>query len=382
MRRFRPATLLPFVLVLAAVAWPTCADRSADGGGASGRPHRILLVTIDTLRADHLPWHGYPRPTAPSLAALTDRSLVFETAVSAASHTAPSHASMLTGLYPAQHGVLENGMSLGDDALPLARLLRDAGYRTGAFSSVSFLFGLDRGFDRFDAPAPIDEAAARSGEAFERYRPAVRTVDAALRWLDEQGETGAFAWVHLFDVHEWMRDEPVAADLAAVGAPSDDEHFRFLLSTDAINPSMSSEERAAFLEAIDRYDAKILAVDREVRRLIEEADRAAPGRTVALITSDHGEGLFAHGYEGHGRELYEEQIAVPLLVHATDGSLVGRTADLVRTVDVFPTLLEAAGVAVPPLLECADPALGARSLLPYARDGGRGEPGRLAFAQR
>jgi len=364
--------------VLALVAWSgvSCSDR--ESASEAARPHRIVLVTIDTLRADHLPWHGYPRPTAPALEALSARSLVFTNAVSAASHTAPSHASMFTGVYPGQHRLLQNGMVFGDDVTTLAGRLADAGYETGAFSSVSFLGGLQRGFSNFDAPEPIDEASARDGVEFDRYRVASDTVDRAIHWLDERGERDAFVWVHLFDVHEWMRDEVVADDFRAIGAPSDDAHFAHLATTYAVNPEMNGDVRAAFVDRIDLYDAKILAVDREIERLRQ----ALPSDHMLLVTADHGEGLGSHGYEGHGRELYAEQVEVPLIVHFSDERHVGVIDAVVRTIDLFPTVLDAAGLETPPLAKCADPALQARSLLRLTGPGADREPARLAFSQR
>jgi arylsulfatase A-like enzyme len=156
-------------------------------------PRNVILVTIDTLRADHVGAYGYPRPTTPFLDDLAGRGVLFENAFSSSSHTAPSHATMFTSVYPQAHGVLENGTALPEDLDTLAETLRDNGYQTAAFTSVRFLELLGRGFEHFDADRRLGGG----------------TVTAARGWLasDRDADRPLFLWVHVYDVHQYeIRD--------------------------------------------------------------------------------------------------------------------------------------------------------------------------------
>src|SRR6185436_12408394 len=169
--------------------WPVSVERLGEE-----RPNyeHLVLVTIDTLRADHVSCYGYPRETTPFLDSLAERGVRFTRAMSAVSHTAPSHATMLTGLVPAVHGVLHNGENLDPGALDLARLFASAGYETAAFLNVEFLRGIAGSFGRTEAFAVTDG------------HDSADVVDAALAWMEKErkGER-FFLWVHLYDPHEW-----------------------------------------------------------------------------------------------------------------------------------------------------------------------------------
>jgi len=294
----------------------------------------IVLVTIDTLRADHLGAYGYPRPTSPYLDQLGREGVVFWHAVAASSHTAPSHATILTALYPEQHRVLVNGQELDPQIPALASIAADAGIRTAGFVSVRFLAGLRSGFDTFDAEV-------EDGEVF---RTADGTVDRAIEWL-RQGDPGRrFAlWVHVYDPHQHV-----------VTTRMPEPEYRLMLEDSA----RRGKELLYFLQqeqgyprdelsgAIDRYDAQVAFVDRQVRRLFEAVGEAAPAsRTLRVITADHGEGLGNHGLEGHGKHLYQEQIRAPLILHGdTERLRHAVVTSLVRHVDILPTVAELLGI--------------------------------------
>jgi arylsulfatase A-like enzyme len=294
----------------------------------------LVLVTVDTLRADHLGLYGYPRPTSPYLDELGREGVVFWHAVTASSHTAPSHATILTSLYPEQHRVLVNGQGL-DPAIPaLAGVLSNHGLETAGFVSVRFLEGLRPGFETFDA-----EVA--DGEVF---RTANATVDRAIEWLEDREPGRRFAlWVHVYDPHQHV-----------VTTRMPEPYYRFMLE----DSERRGDELLYFLRqeqgyprdylsgAIDRYDAQIAFVDAQIRRLFEAAAEAAsPARTLRVVTADHGEGLGHHNLEGHGRNLYQEQVRAPLIVHGDTSRLRhGVVTTPVRHVDVLPTLSELLGV--------------------------------------
>ena len=355
-------------LSLALLALAACSRDAADE--APPTPRRIVLVTIDTLRGDHVTFDGYHRDTTPFLAELATRGAVFEAAFSASSLTLPSHSSMLSGVFPPQHGVVTNAQPLPAAVPTVPRALREAGWTSAAFTSVRFLKQMARDFDHVDAFDPKVH-----GEG--RYRANAATIAAAVDWwataTAAEPDRPTFLWLHLFDVHEHAEVEEIDPRLAAADADAlaatTHEHLQ-------LDFPMSPKHQAL----IDRYDTQILRTDAQLRTLYEtlEAD-GAPG--LWIVTSDHGEGLGTHGYFAHGKYIYNELIRVPLLLHRSDGRTPAvRVDDLVRTIDLAPTIADAAGATFAPR-PIRDEALDARSLLPLL-DPGAEEAGRVVFALR
>jgi len=298
----------------------------------------LVFVTVDTLRADHLSLYGYPRPTSPYLDELGREGVVFWNAVAASSHTAPSHATMLTSLYPEQHRVLENGHDLDPGIPSLAGLLQEQEIETAGFVSVRFLAGLSPGFDTLDA-----EVAER-----EVFRTANLTVDRAIEWLRARDQTRRFAlWVHVYDPHQHVittrMPEPWYRLMREDSARRGKELLYFVQQEQGY-------PRDALSGSFDRYDAQIAFVDDQIRRLFEVVAEVAPAsRTLRVITADHGEGLGNHNFEGHGRNLYQEQVRTPLILHGdTERLRHAVITSLVRHVDLMPTLAELLGVAASP----------------------------------
>lgn len=347
---------------------------------------RVVLVTIDTLRADHLPSYGYPRATAPFLERLAQKGVQFENALALMPHTAPSHASILTGLPPSLHGVLQNGEVLAAEVPDLAELFSSAGFATAAFLSVNFLSGIAGGFEHVEA----------------KTQTAQPLIDSAIAWVRAQQRGRFFLWIHLYEPHRWKKPEFVSPEaLAAVragtsvapaqlystlaklhGLPDPPPGEPFLMPWDEVLPNGQKERaptREAFLALTDAYDALILQADRELQRLHGALQGLGlPGGTLWIVTADHGEGLGSHGYAGHGALVYNEQIRVPLVFHATDGSLPARRVEaLVQHLDLLPTLAELLGAEVrtpnAEFLGC--------SLLPLLRGSGSALPQRFAFAE-
>ncbi len=362
-------------------AWPV--DFELEG---TPRYKRVVLVTIDTLRRDHVSSYGYFRPTTPCIDKLAAQGVVFDRAVAAISHTAPSHASMLTGLPPDVHGVLQNGQKLAPSARDLARLYHEAGFETAAFLAVKFLRGLSGSFAHVEVATPVGSTV----------------MDAALRWLKGRiAQDRFFLWIHLYDPHCWKGEDKIPdADWKIVrswGEPKEElvERWSRLHGLSAFGPgadfhlswydSEEEDERSdvesmdEYVGLIDAYDAQILHADAQVERLVRAmTDRSLLDSTLLVVTADHGEGLGSHGFAGHGGRIYQEQLLVPLVFFAGDGSLAPkRVGALVQLLDLFPTLAEAGGATVQGL----DPLLHGASLWPLLR-GENGWMERPVFSQR
>jgi choline-sulfatase len=310
---------LALAVVVGIAASGGCRRAAAPGASPGARPS-VLLVTIDTLRADRVGCYGYPGASTPVLDALAARGARFATAVTHVPLTGPAHASILTGLTPLGHGFRENaGFALPETARTGAFDFRRAGYRTAAFVSAFPLdrrFGFDRGFETYDDHLPKGNDPRRTPYV-ERFADA--TTDAALRWLEAPGKDGPFfLWVHYYDPHAPY--EP-PRELA--------ERFR-----------------------ATPYDGEVAFADRELGRLLAALDaRGALARTVVVAMSDHGEGLGEHGEGTHGLFLYDSTLRVPLIV-AGPGIAEGRVATTVaRGIDVLPTILDLAGIPGRPEIE-------------------------------
>ncbi len=333
-------------------------------------PQRIILVTIDTLRADHLGMYGYPRGVSPFLDDLADRSVVFEQAFSSCSHTAPSHASLFTSLQPAQHRLLVNGEVLDDQLLTIAELLSQQGYRTAAFTPVRFLNGLSAGFDLFGSS--------------EKYEPAEAVLTRAFEWLEKTSvETKSFVWIHLYDVHEWRvpkRLHRTSVRWVRENATLQRGELQAWLRANHGVPRDLGDLGPSILRSINRYDGQLYAVDEALEnffgkvRALGFADEA-----IWLFTSDHGEGLGNHHQMGHGRYIYDEEIRVPLLVHSPDGRFKpARVGPMVRLVDVAPMIADLVGAD---MMEQPIPVVG-QSLVPLLRDPRAKWTVNEAFSQR
>jgi arylsulfatase A-like enzyme len=294
--------------------WPVAVDHP---GPAEPEYDRVVLVTLDTLRADHVSSYGYPRATTPFIDSLAARGARFTRALAAVSHTAPSHATMLTGLVPAVHGVVHNGGELDPAAADLAEVFGAAGYETAAFLNVQFLAGIAESFGH------VAVRALGGGQGRRRVLDGGHVVDAALEWLDGE-RTGArfLLWVHLYDPHKW---KDVVLELEGSAAPiwpgaTPAGFLERVLDLHGLPPAVEGEPytvdwrvekktghqldvRSAerFLRCIDAYDALTLFADGQVERLSRAlAALDLPGRTLWVVTSDHGEGLASHGVAGHG----------------------------------------------------------------------------------
>jgi len=276
----------------------------------------VLLVSVDTLRADRLGAYGYREAETPRLDRLAREGIRFEQVVSPLPLTLPAHTSLMTAMSTSIHGVRDNApFQIPEGATTLAEQLQAAGYDNGAFVGSFVLhsrWGLNRGFDHYDDAFPYGQPGSIPGQV-ERRAEAV--VDAALGWLQQPRDAPFFAWVHLYDPHSpYSAPEPYAS------------------------------------RAGDRlYDGEVAYTDAQIGRLLDELEAAGLlENTIVVVTADHGEGLGDHGEPGHGMFLYDTTLLVPLIIRLPDQLIAGReVAEQVRLIDVAPTILELAAVALP-----------------------------------
>jgi len=281
----------------------------------SERPLNVLLITLDTTRADRLGCYGYSLAKTPVLDRLARQGVLFERAYAPVPLTLPSHASMLTGLYPPEHGLHNNGQAALPKGLPtLATELQAAGYETGAFVAAFVLdhkFGLQRGFETYDDDLSRSD---HSLHGHHQYRDGSLVIDAALEWLRPRSQSGKpfFCWVHLFD-----------------------PHF----------PYLAHEDRFGNQFADRPYDAELAYVDEQLDWLISTLEESgALDDTVIVVVGDHGESLGEHGELSHSMTVYDATLRVPLLVVCPKEGRPGhRVAEPVSLVDLTPTLLDQLG---------------------------------------
>ncbi len=373
----------------AAVLATSCAKRQPNADARRGRPPSIILIVIDTLRADYLGAYGFDGPISPNLDRLAEESVLFERCSSQAPWTTPSMASLMTSLYPEAHGVrlgpddprsLDGWRQRWSRAIPettttLAECLSDRGYRTAAFVANPWLvrgLGFEQGFDTFDA------------SAVERDdRDASMLLNSGLRWLRKMEPTGdpTFLYLHLMDVHgPYSAPDPdfdAVRDSAGLGpaltlSPSGLQNMeRYLLS-----PRWArSPGRRQLRVWRGRYAAGVHAADRRLGAFIQSLrDENLWDERFVIVTADHGEELYEHGGWDHGFNLWEHQLHVPLMIRLPRSEFGGsRIESVVRLVDLMPTLTKLVRADEPPDMTGSD-------LMPTATSRGVEEPPRLAFA--
>jgi len=289
--------------------------------------HKIVLISLDTLRADHLGVYGYPRDTTPKLDALAQESFVFDRMLAPAPNTPPSQMSMMTSLYPGRHGFTGEGDKLSPAIETLAERLRDAGLRTAGYVDGGFLhsvFGFNRGFETYD----------HRGGGLAQILPRV------FGWLDQHDSEAFFLFVHTYDIHApylspapyagMFHDRPYAGDLVAT-AKRLDEIFLKKIELDPVD----------LQHLVDSYDEGIRYTDSQIGRLFEYLE--ARGRfedSWIIVTSDHGEEFGEHGSVIHWQLYYQPNLRIPLIVRppgGVDGPL--RIAGAAELIDILPTLL-------------------------------------------
>jgi arylsulfatase A-like enzyme/Tfp pilus assembly protein PilF len=300
---------------MAAAALLASCKRSENHGGSGAppamRPLNLVVVTIDTLRPDHLHCYGYSKIETPNLDAIARAGVLFENAVTQAPLTPPSHASIFTGLNPPAHHVRDTGgFVLQPSTTTLATILQQRGWDTAAFISAAVLkkvFGFNQGFAVYDDQLPRPGKGHEFDEDAERR--AGETVDHAVRWLEAQSGKPYFLWVHIYDPH----------------AP--------------YQPPAPFREKYK-----DRlYDGEIAYADHELGRLFEAVRKKSPGNTLIAVLSDHGESLGEHGEYTHGVFLYDATLRIVFLLSGPGVPAGARIQAQARAIDFLPTILALMG---------------------------------------
>ena len=283
------------------------------------RQPNIVVLTLDTTRADHLPMYGYGAVKTPQLQKLARRGLVFEQCVTASPFTLPSHCTIMTGLYPTYHGVRINGdTALSEKHETMARALGRRGYDCGAFIGAFVLdgrWGLKQGFSHYDDDFDLNKYKQLDLGLVQR--PSREVVDAAIAWLSTRKEKPFFAWLHLYDPHiPYDPPEPYRSEYSGRG-------------------------RAGL------YDGEIASMDAQIGRFCDWLDEnGLADNTILILVGDHGEGLGEHDESTHGYYIYDYVVHVPLLIVTPFAPLQNRRIpEQVRTIDLLPTVEEMAGIA-------------------------------------
>ncbi len=320
----------------------------AQDGGSDDQPW-VILVTIDTLRADHCGCYGYPRNTTPFLDRMAQEGTRFERCYTTIGTTYPAHTAMMTGLHLPQHGVVNNRSAVfEEEAATLAGQYKAMGYRTAAFVSAPFLYKLQAGFDHLDNDAPEDLP----------YRWSENTVRAAMDYLEKQPSNAPqFIWVHVFDPHEWMRADEPQGDLESMAVESDTERealfeywtkyqAKFVKADEHSLSALRHGNKNYFIEKQLIYDSRIRYTDEWLAQLFDAIETArSSSEAIYLWTADHGEALGNHQYDQHGRYLYNHILQVPLIAYATDGAWQGMAkSEPVSHIDIWSTLAARTGV--------------------------------------
>lgn len=329
------------------------------------RPN-IVLISIDSLRADHLAYYGHSRDTGPAIDRIGTRGVAFANAVAQAPWTLPSHVSLLTSLYPRTHQVNDPSQRLAPGTDTLAAVLKSAGYATHAIVSGPFMqarFGLDQGFDTYD-----DSRAQGSHRKSHGAITSPEITAGAVRLL-ESVQRPYFLFLHYWDVHyDYIPPAPFDTkfDPDYAGAISSADFMR----SPAIHADMNPRDLEHLLAL---YDGEIAWVNSQIRGLLRELkQRSDFDDTIIVVTADHGDEFFEHGEKGHQHSLYQELLHVPLFMRIPGVERGTTVSQRVQLIDVMPTLLDAAGMPAPHTLQ-------GRSLLPLVQ--GRPRSNSLCFAE-
>jgi arylsulfatase A-like enzyme len=369
MRARRPeiASLFALACALAACspersAAPAPAPAPAPGPAVA---RDLILISIDTLRADRLGAYGHARPTSPRLDGLAARGVLFEDVSSTAPWTLPAHLSLLTGLYPSGHGVRTPRHRLHDDVPTLASVLAANGFACGAFVNSFFMgdrFGYARGFQPY---RNLVEAQERSGQT-------PKIVRDATRWLRSQRHRRRFLFVHLFDVHSDYKSNHTYEEMFTTPGASQFDGNTIVISMGIRGDIEIKPSDVEHLSGL--YDAGIRQLDDQLEPLFRFLERRKSLEdTLLVITADHGEEFRDHGGLMHGGTHYQELLHVPLILVGPTLPAGVRIAAPVSLVDVMPTVLDLLGIPAPAEMD-------GRSLRPLW-EGGDAEDGRPLLAE-
>lgn len=303
----------------------------SEAASSESRSPNVILIVVDAMRPDHLGCYGYDRPTSPNMDLLAGRSVVFETAITQAPWTKGAFSSIFTSLYPFQHSVTDWESVMPDSLVTLPEILSEHGYDTRC---VINMLGLSGRFNVLSGFAEIVELE-------KKYRDARETTDIAVRMMHEASDP-FFLVIHYFDTHEPYR--PPIQYLDMIRRETDPDPYDGGLEKPGKSGVVPSDDQ--ILRDMLMYDGCIRYVDTQIGRIVATIDEMGLGdNTLLVLTADHGEAFWEHGAAGHGANVYDEAIRVPLIVHYPDTfAKSGRVVEQVAHVDLLPTILEHLGI--------------------------------------
>lgn len=313
----------------------------------------VIFITIDTLRRDRVSLYGYPFETSPFLTKLSENGVVFDDAITASSQTAPSHTTMFTGLYPSNHGVVKNGLKLSSDKFSIFNLLQANGIKGQAFTATKFLNGAT-GFPAdttFVYKSRVQSDTYVKGDPKGSSQYADTMLKRAKDWLTTvHTEERFFLWLHLFDVHNWyfLRRLPKRYQDQIAQKP-DPQKMSYWIEQQKIDPKLFPSEELMF-QQLSSYDLGLSYVDDTISDLFRfVSEKNFSGNTLWVILSDHGEGLGNHNYLLHEKNLYQEQLRIPLLFYIAGEKQFQkrRIKTPVSTVDLLTTLADLLDLKLP-----------------------------------
>ena len=329
----KKSAILAFSLVIPAIAFFAACRWEEPSASRSG-DNNVILVSIDSLRADHLRCYGYERETSPNIDRIAAQAAVFQNAFSQSAWTLPSHASMLTGLLPSEHGLIfydNEGLGgkkefgvLDEDVTTLAEILKSRGYACLSYNGGAWIdpdFGLGQGFDLY----------TWGGRYFRDNVP--KTID----WIRAHREEKFFVFLHAYDVHPPFVDAPRTNSFFDYKGP--------LKLEEITSEKVESLDSAEYQYLVSQYDAAVLRADEALGSLfslLEEAGLAE--KTILILTADHGEMLGEHGKWGHIYPLFEELMRVPLIIRVPGVKGISVSRLVPGTIGILPTVLDLLGI--------------------------------------
>ncbi len=354
-----------------------CSGSAAPEAGSAFR--HLVLISLDTTRADHLGCYGDPRGLTPAIDALAGEGVVFDHVTAPAPTTLASHTSLMTGTWPQTSGVVRNGFVVHEANEMLAEILSAAGFHTAAFLGSFALarrFGFAQGFDRYDEDFETEMDLSKGVD--QNQRRAQDVVDAALAHVDEVGDERLFLFVHFFDPHSPYDPPPPwdrrfappgrtptwSLDLHSEGIRSHQEEYIAKsiglagIGADGLPlelvDGVHMKPKPVDADLAMLYAGEVAYTDSQIGRLFSELDRRGIlTDALVVVTSDHGETFYEHGdYWSHGSWVYDTTIHVPLVMRFPDGRGAGRhVSDVASNIDVAPTILDLLGLARPENME-------------------------------
>jgi arylsulfatase A-like enzyme len=340
-------------LLVAVLSQSGCRPESENAGSARHNAGiNVLLLTIDTLRPDHLSVYGYPRATSPSIDRLASKGVTFDSAFTYWPKTRGSFAAMFTSLYSSQHGLTVRDRDLPDFNETLAETLRDNGYRTAAAidnANLDSSLGYSQGFDEYEETWTEEDSTE-----LERTARITRFGEEFL--ARPQDGRPFFLWLHYVNPHApYEPPDDLLARFRGDGVvPRGAELENVVGFHGGVNRKLAVEGERHWGDYVDRYDAEILTADREIGQMLAALEKSPhAGNTIVVLASDHGESLGEHDYYfDHGNDLFNPSLRIPLVVSFPGFLPAGdRVSGAVSSLDIYPTILDLAQVSFPPWLQ-------------------------------